>query len=69
VDDNEKGNKDEGSSGEDTDEAHIILQVMSVSKTARTNTERTRITSKWLRIVSLHRGSGKCIFNSMKLLP
>ena len=46
VDDNEKGDKDEGSSGEDTDEAHIILQVTPISKTARTNTEWTPISSK-----------------------
>jgi len=39
-----KGDKGEGSRGEDTDEAHIILQVMSMSKAARTNTKRTRIT-------------------------
>ena len=32
VEDNEKGNKGEGSSGEDMDEAHIILQVTLISK-------------------------------------
>ena len=44
VDNNEKGDKDERSRGEDTDETHIILQVTSMSKAARTNTKRTRIT-------------------------
>jgi len=51
VGDNEKGDDEEGPSGMDMDEAHIIVQVTSISKTARTNTKRMRVISKIINSV------------------
>ena len=54
----------------DTVEAHIIVQVISISKTARKFTKRTRITSKSINSIPSLRissRSSKCICNSMTL--